>query len=297
MRRISRRGFLSAMGAVAVAPGAGLTAFLATGRETYIADASGRKLWEYPSGSRDGWVLPSGNVLLAINRRPDGYRGGVVEVTREGKEVFRFDGTQAEVNTVQPLEGDRLLLTEAGDRPRILEIDRAGKILFEMAIPCQTANHHLQTRMTRKIANGNYLVPQMGEKEVVEYSPTGEAVWRVKTPDWPFQVMRLDNGSTFITCTRANEAREVDAAGKVVWRISNEDFEEPIIVDSCGAQRLANGNIVFTSYGAKGDQVKLFEVTREKKVVWTYRDGKGHGIHTLQVLAEGGRALPGPVWK
>ena len=242
-------------------------------------------------------MLPSGNVLLAINRRQDGYGGGVAEVTREGKEVFRFDGTQAEVNTVQPLEKGRILLTEAGNRPRILEIDRNGKTLFELAIPCQTDNHHMQTRMTRKIASGNYLVPQMGEMEVVEYTPNGKAVWRTKTPGWPFQVMRLENGNTFITCTRAHEAREVDPAGQVVWRISNEDFDEPLIVDSCGAQRLANGNMVFTSYGAKGDQVKLFEVTREKEVVWRYADGKDHGIHTFQVLAEGGRALPGPAWK
>jgi hypothetical protein len=285
------------MGAAAVARGAGLEAFLATGGETYIADAAHNKLWTYPTGSRDGWVLPSGNILLAINRRTDGYRGGIVEMTRDGKEVFRFDGSQSEVNTVQPLEDGRLLLTESGDKPRILEIDRTGKILFELPIPCQTENHHLQTRMTRKIGNGNYLVPQMGEMEVVEYTPKGEAVWRTKTPGWPFQVMRLDNGNTFITCTRSHEAREVDPSGKVVWRISNEDFEEPIIVDSCGAQRLANGNIVFTSYGAKDDQVKLFEVTREKKLVWTYRDGKPHGIHTFQVLDEKGRALPGPVWK
>jgi hypothetical protein len=277
--------------------GAGLQAFLATGRETYIADASGRKLWEYPTGSRDGWVLPNGNILLAINRRPDGYGGGVVEVTRQGKEVLRFDGTQAEVNTVQPLEGGRLLLTEAGAHPRVLEIDREGKILFELAIPCQTENHHLQTRMARKIANGNYLVPQMGEMEVVEYTPKGDAVWRAKTPNWPFQVMRLDNGNTFITCTRSHEAREVDPSGKVVWRVSNEDFPEPMIVDSCGAQRLPNGNTVLTSYGAKDDQVKLFEITPDKKVVWTYRDGKPFGIHTFQVLAEGGKALPGRAWK
>jgi hypothetical protein len=297
MRTITRRGFVAAVGAAALARSAGHEAFLATGAETYIADSGGRTLWTYPMGSRDGWVLPSGNVLLAINRNREGYGGGVVEMTREGNEVFRFDGTQDEVNTVQPLEGGRLLLTEAGDKPRILEIDRKGKVLFELAIPCQTENHHLQTRMTRKIANGNYLVPQMGEMEVVEYTPKGDAVWRTKTPGWPFQVMRLDNGNTFITCTRAHEAREVDPAGKVVWRISNEDFEEPILVDSCGAQRLPNGNTVFTSYGAKGGQVKLFEVTREKKLVWTYKDGNDHGIHTFQVLAEGGKALPGRTWK
>ena len=101
--------------------------FLATGGETYILDGAGKLLWSYPSGSRDGWVLPDGHVLLALNKGKDHPGGAVVEVDREGKVLFAFEGTQSEVNTVQPLEDGRILLTEAGDRPRLLEVDRAGQ--------------------------------------------------------------------------------------------------------------------------------------------------------------------------
>jgi hypothetical protein len=59
-------------------------------------------------------------------------------------------------------------------------------------------------------------------------------------------------------------------------------------------QRLPNGNTVITSYGARGDDVKLMEVTRDKKLVWAYRDGKPHGIHHFQILDTDGKALEGP---
>jgi hypothetical protein len=271
-------------------------AFLATGRETYILDEAGKRIWEFPEGSRDAWALPGGNILMAVNKRP-GYGGGVVEATREGQEVFRFDGRQSEVNTVQPLAGGRILLTEAGDEPVVLEIGRKGEILHEMRIDAQTQDHHLQTRMTRKLANGNYLVPQMGEREVREYTPGGRVVWRFATPHWPFTAIRLPDGNTLTTCTQDHSAMEVDAAGETVWRVSNHDLPEPMMKGMCGCQRLANGNTVFTSYQGGAAGVKLFELTREKEVVWSYRDGKPFGVHHFQVLGSDGMALPGPVWR
>ena len=271
-------------------------AFLATGRETYILDRAGKRVWEFSEGSRDAWALPNGNILMAVNKRP-GYGGGVVEATRDGREAFRFDGRQTEVNTVQPIAGGRILLTEAGDEPVVLEIDRKGEILYEMRIDAQTENHHLQTRMTRKLPSGNYLVPQMGEREVREYTPSGKVIWRFSTPHWPFTAIRLPDGNTLTSCTQDNSAMEVDPDGKTVWRISNDDLPEPMMRGMCGCQRLANGNTVFTSYQGGAEGVKMFEVTRDKRVVWTYRDGKPFGVHHFQVLGADGTTLPGPVWR
>src|SRR5215469_13470438 len=87
--------------------------FLATGAETYIRSGDGRILWTYPHSTRDGWVLANGNILLAVSRG-DNYPGGaVVELTREGKTVFKFKGTQSEVNTAQALANGNIMLTEA----------------------------------------------------------------------------------------------------------------------------------------------------------------------------------------
>ena len=265
--------------------------FLATGGETYILDGEGQVTWSYPKSTRDGWVLPSGNILLALSKSNDG--GSVVEVTREGKTVFEFKGTQAEVNTAQALDNGNILLTEAGAKPRLLEVTRDGKIAVEVALQAQTKDHHLQTRMARKLKNGNYLVPQLLDKVVREYQPDGKVVWEVATPNMPFTAIRLDDGHTLINCTHGNLSIEVDAAGKTVWQISNDDFPSKPFDDACGAQRLPNGNTVITAYHTGPGKVRLFEVTRDKQIVWTHVSDRKAGIHHFQILDTNGKPTEG----
>jgi hypothetical protein len=267
--------------------------FLATGNETIILDGAGKVTWRYPAGSRDGWVLADGNVLLALSKSKEHPGGAVAEVTRDGKVVFEWKGTQAEVNTVQPLEGGKVLLTEAGDKPRLLEVDRQGKIVVEVPLQAQTKDTHLQTRMARKLANGNYLVPQLLDRVVREYTPQGKIVGEIKTPHMPFTAIRLPNNNTLINCTLGHVVIEVDPAGKVVWQLSNDDLPGKPINDACGAQRLPNGNTVITSHHATANQIKLLEVTREKKVVWTHTDDRKSGIHHFQILDTNGKPVEG----
>jgi hypothetical protein len=271
--------------------------FLALGGETYLLTDDNQITWKYPANTRDGFVLPDGHFLLAVSKNKELPGGGAVELTRDGKVVWQFKGTQSEVNTVQKVDPDRYMLTEAGNKPRILEVDREGKIVVEVPIQAQTANHHLQTRMSRKLANGNYLVPQLLDKVVREYAPDGKIVWEAHTPDdpkecWPFTAIRLENGNTLTTCTHGKTVVEFDKDGKIVWQLSNSDLPEPLLIDPCGAQRLPNGNTVITSYGSnKPGAVKMLEVTPDKKLVWTYRDSKSHGIHEFQILDTNGVAL------
>ena len=265
--------------------------FLATGGETYILDGDGKVTWSYPKSTRDGWVLPNGNILLALSKSNDG--GSVVEVTREGKTVFEFKGTQAEVNTAQALENGNILLTEAGAKPRLLEVTRDGKIAVEVALQAQTKDHHLQTRMARKLKNGNYLVTQLLDKVVREYQPDGKVVWEVATPHWPFTAIRLDDGNTLINCTLGNLSIEVDAAGKTVWQVSNDDFPSKPFDDACGGQRLPNGNTVITAYHTGPGKVRLFEVTRDKQIVWTHVSDRKPGIHHFQILDTNGKPVEG----
>jgi sugar lactone lactonase YvrE len=205
-------------------------------------------------------------------------------VDRDGKTVFEFKGTQSEVNTVQPLGDGKVLLTEAGNKPRILEVDRTGRVVAEVPLQAQTKDHHLQTRMTRKLASGNYLVPQLLDRVVREYDPKGKVVWEAKTPHMPFTAIRLPDGNTLIGCTLGNLVIEVDRDGKEVWRVTNDDLPGKPINDACGVQRLPNGNTVITSHHATAGQVKLLEVTRDKKAVWTYTDQRKSGIHHFQIL-------------
>jgi hypothetical protein len=267
--------------------------FLATGGETYLVDVTGKTAWTYPHASRDGWVLPTGNILLALAKGERYPGGAAVEVTRAGKVVFEFKGTQSEVNTVQPLENGNVLLTEAGAKPRLLEVDPKGKVVVEVPLQAQTRDHHLQTRMARKLANGNYLVPQLLDQVVREYTPEGKIAWEAKTPHWPFTAVRLDDGNTLIGCTLGNLVIEVDPKGVTVWKLSNDDLPGKPINDACGVQRLPNGNTVITSHHAGAGQVKLLEVTRDKELVWTYTDARKAGIHHFQILDADGKSLKG----
>jgi hypothetical protein len=128
LSRVAACAFLALMLApTADAAGPVKHGFLATGGETFIADEGGKVTWTYPQSSRDGWVLESGNVLLALAKSKTYPGGAVVEIDKDGKVVFEFKGTQSEVNTVQPLGDGKALITEAGDKPRILEVDRDGR--------------------------------------------------------------------------------------------------------------------------------------------------------------------------
>jgi len=265
--------------------------FLATGGQTYIREADGTISWSYPHPSRDGWVLENGNVLLALNKSKTYPSGAIVEVTPKNEIVFEFKGTQSEVNTVQLVGKDRYLLTEAGNKPRLLEVDRSGKIVVEVPLQAQIKDHHLQTRMARKLKNGNYLVPQLLDKVVREYTPEGKVVWEAKTPDMPFTAIRLENGNTVAGCTHGNMVVELDKDGKVVWQVTNDDLPGKPFKDCCGVQRLPNGNTVITSYGGKTSDLKLMEITPEKKIVWSHKDDKKPGIHHFQILDENGKPL------
>ena len=63
--------------------------YLVMGGRTAIIDEDGKAEWEYAGGTRDGFVLPNGNVLLAFSDR-------VEEVTRTAKsardDLGRFNG-------------------------------------------------------------------------------------------------------------------------------------------------------------------------------------------------------------
>jgi hypothetical protein len=272
--------------------------FLVCGNTTAIVGEDGRRDVTFPHGTRDGFVLPGGNLLLAVNKSKELPGGGVVELTREGKVVFSWKGTQAEVNGAADVGDGRILLTEAGPKPRLLEIDREGRTRVEFPLRCQTTNAHMQTRMARKLPGGNYLVPHLLDKVVREYTPAGDVVWEFKTPDepaeaWPFTAIRLADGHTLVGCTHGNFVVEIDRAGKEAWRLSNADLPTPLLKDCCGVQRLANGNTVITSYGAaKVDEVKMVEVTPEKRVVWTYRSNLPHGVHEFQILTTNGKPEP-----
>jgi len=270
--------------------------YLVLGGKTAIIGEDGIAQWEYGGGSRDGFVLPNGNVLIAFADR-------VEELTREKQIVFSYKRSKenGELGTAQRLYNGNTLVTELGSRPRLLEVSPQGNIVLEVPLQPETDNVHMQTRMARQLKNGNFLVPHLLAFALKEYSPEGRVVRVIKTDldelggrqaeNWPFTAIRLDNGNTLVSLTHGNKVVEFNPRGEVVWKVDNShvggQFKDP-----CGSQRLANGNTVVGSHGAsKG--VSMIEVTPERKVVWTSDHPLAAGVHHFQILTTNGRPEPG----
>ena len=284
--------------------------FLACGQQTYIVDGSGQKIWTYPHATRDGFVLSDGTRILTLSKSREHPGGAVVKVALDGNESLIWKGTQSEVNSAHPTDAGTFVITEAGPKPRLLEVDGLGEIKKEFPLVCQQANHHMQTRMARKLVDGTYLVPHLLDFGVFQYGSDGKILGKLDTTvagdeshtihTWPFTAIRHGDGQTLVCCTNGNRVLDSDNSGKIVWELPNRDLPGEWLQDPCGGQVLPNGNIVVTSYAAaKKDPraPKLIEVNREKQVIRTYTDGLSVGIHHFQILDTDGIKLDDPAQK
>jgi hypothetical protein len=270
--------------------------FIAGPEFTGIIDEAGEVAWDAGRpGARDGWVLPNGNVLVA-------WSDVVQELKRDMEVVFeyRLQKPNQEIGTAQRLANGNTLITELGSAPRLREVTASGEVVVDCELQPETTNAHMQTRMARKLENGNYLVPHLLAFKVKEYAAAGQVVREIATDlealggraaeNWPFTAIMLPSGNVLVNLTHGNRTVEFNPAGEVAWTVSNDDFSERPFDDSCGVQRLPNGNTVVASYHAQRG-IKLTEVTRDKKIVWTYTGPQR--AHHFHILTTNGEAVPG----
>jgi len=262
--------------------------FLICGNPTALVNEKNEIVWQTKGYGRDGFVLKSGNVLVSIGNEAK-------EITREGKVVWSYKLSKGnkELGSSVRLENGNTLIVERGVNPQLLEVRKDGSVAVTVPLKPDTQNGHMQTRMARKLPNGNYIVPHLLAFAVKEYKPDGTVVRTIRTDleelggrkarNWPFTAIQLKGGNLLVNLTNGNKTVEFDPSDKVVWRVDNSHVDGRF-ADPCGGQRLANGNTLICSYGQrKGDMPKLFEVTRDKKVVWEYFNPavRAHEVHVI----------------
>ncbi len=269
--------------------------FIAGPQFTGIIGEAGNIVWDSGKPSaRDGYVLKNGNILIC-------WADEVREYNKKKEVILKYKRSEEnmELGTAVRLSNGNTMITESGTHPRIVEINKKGEVVKSVPLQPETDNVHMQTRVARKLKNGNYLVPHLLAFAVKEYQPDGTIVNTFKTDfaefggrkaeTWPFTAIRMKNGNTLVTLTHGNRVVELSSEGEIIWQIDNSIFEGDPLVDPCGAQRLANGNTVIASYGAQKG-IKMFEVDKSKNIVWTY---EGHRAHHFQILTTNGKPLKG----
>ena len=237
--------------------------------KVFIITAAGEIAWQLDVPiSQDVWRLPNGNFLLSNVR-------GAQEVSVDKRVVWEYkspDGT--EVHSCQPLPDGKVLIGECGTK-RIIEVDREGKITKEIHVETTTENVHLHYSICRKLETGNYLVACVGEHMLKELDGDGNVVRAIPTPGDVFVGVRLPNGNTLIGCGDGHKIVEVDPKGLVEWQVDENELPGIPLRFVAGLQRLPNGNTVVCNWGGHGhvgEQPLIFEITRDKQVVWKVDD-------------------------
>jgi len=276
-----------------------------TPRRVLAADDSTRRLaivapngsleWDVKISSiHDAHVLPNGNILFQ-----QGWQK-VVEVTRDKKTVWEYDsgkmngneGKRVEVHAFQRLDNGLTMIAESGPA-RIIEVDQKGNLRHEVKLKVNHPNPHSDTRLVRKIANGNYLVAHESDGTVREYNPDGKIIWEYEVPlfgkprkpghgpeafgNSVFSAVRLANGNTLIGAGNGHSVLEVTPDKEIVWKVEQNDLPEITLAWVTRVERLANGNTLIGNCHAGPENPQIIEIAPDKKVVWTFKDFKNFG--------------------
>lgn len=276
------------------------------GRLVVLAE-DGSIAWERPwGGIHDCHVLPNGNFMVLEGR------AGVAEIDRKTKEVvWRYDagkqggneGKPIEVHACQPLPNGHVMIAETTSQ-RIIEVDRDGNIVKSIPLKVDHPHPHTDTRLVRKIANGNYLACHEGDGTIREYDgDSGEVVWEYEVPMFgrqpkgghgpeafgnkAFAAVRLPSGNTLIATGNGHSVLEVTPEKQIVWKLTQNELPNITLAWVTTLEVLPNGHYMIGNCHAGPNQPLLIELDpKTKQVVWTLdrHADFGNSVSNSQIL-------------
>lgn len=255
-----------------------------TGQRILWFDAEGRLVREKTgvSGCFDLWSLPGSRLLYSHFGGAEG--DGVSLDDAQGRTVFTYR-TRREVFGCQPL-ADGSILTGELFYKRMCVVSPEGRVVREIPVEYEGVPHECM-RLPRRVKDG-FLAVQPGQCRIAKFGPDGRPVRYYATRHDTFGVLETERGGLLYTCMEG--AFELDADGREIWQLTAGDVPDIGIRWLLGVERLHDGNLVFTNWmghGHRDEGIPFFEVTPEKRVVWSC-DTRGTALEPacLQLLDE-----------
>ncbi|MFM7058230.1 MAG: PQQ-binding-like beta-propeller repeat protein [Planctomycetota bacterium] len=277
-----------------------------------IVNEDGSTRWEHRIGPlHDLHLLPSGHVLLQLSWTH------VAELDpATGKTIWEYDaarrpenqGQRIEIHAFQRLANGTTLVAESGPA-RLLTLAPDLSIHSSVALKVAKPDAHHDTRLVRALETGNFLVCHEAEGLVREYRQDGSTAWEYTVPlfgrerrpghgvdafgNQVFSALRMKNGNTLIGTGNGHSVIEVTPAGQVVWSLHQNELPEIQLAWVTSLQVLPSGNILINNCHAGPNNPQLIEVSREKRVVWSFRDFDrfADALTNSQVLSVNGKPL------
>lgn len=270
--------------------------FIAAGsgmKEIVIVNKNGNIEWTYPAGleCNDVSLLSNNTVLFSC-------RTGAKIVSLDKEILWEYVGDpNTEVQSASMLKNGNVLIIQNGTPALLKEIALNGKVKKTLTIPTSVTKPHAQFRNIRKTSDGTYLIGYFKEKKVCEFNKRGKIIRTIPISGNAFTAIRLPNGNTLIACGDGHRLVEVDQDNNEVWTIEENEIPGHPLRFVAGINRLPNGNTVVCNWGGHGhknEQAQIFEITKDKKVVWEVNDwNKFSSMSTIQILDSDGKLIEG----
>ena len=216
-------------------------------------------------GAFDIWALPGGTfVYCRLSQAFNGLR----HVDRQNNVLAEYR-TESQVFGCQPIEDGGYLIGELS-YSRLVETDAKGNIVNVIPITTNPQTHeHERMRMVRKTEAGSYLVNQPGDKVIRRYDEKGGVLAEYQTAGDTFAVIE-DDGNLYYT--EQTGIVILDRSGNEIWSMRAQELQSVSPKWPTGLQLLENGNLIvcnWLGHNCEGQGVPLFEVNRDKQVLWT----------------------------
>lgn len=239
--------------------------------------------------SQDGWPK-----LIEITPAKE------IAWTYDSATQNREDGAKKiEVHAYQRLANGWTMIAESG-ASRIIEVDSQGAIQKQFPLAVSSSNAHSDTRLVRKLDNGHYLVAHEADQVVKEYDTEGKVIWEFAIPLFGkepkkghgpeafggkcFAATRLRNGNTLIATGNGHSVLEVTPDKEIVWKIEQNDLPGITLAWVTNVEERENGNFLIGNCHAGPENPQIIELTRDKEVVWTFRDFETFGDSLANTL-------------
>jgi outer membrane protein assembly factor BamB len=197
-----------------------LDAQMLPGEHVLIAEHNGNVVTERTRDGKVVWKKEIAEPLMAQRLRNGhtfiGTRSQLVEVDRDGKEVFTYsrpDG-DAIMKAAKLPNGDIAAITDAGI---FVRLNAAGKEIKTFEARLQYYGGRLEV-----LPNGHLLLPRTQNNDVIELDTEGKQTKFRAQFQQPIAATRLPNGNTLITSMSQQKTIEVDKTGKPVWEYSTD---------------------------------------------------------------------------
>ena len=257
-----------------------------------IIDPDGSVRWERTIGpAHDLHWLPNGHVLMQ-----DSWTNLLEVDPATDTVVWEYDARQAlpdgydgklEVHAFERLPDGQTLIALSGPA-QLVEVTPAGNVTRRIDLHVDNPHPHHDTRLVRKTPVQTYLVAHESDGVIREYDDAGTIIWEYAVPlfdreragghgldaygNQAFGVLRLPSGNTLITTGNGHGVIEVNAAKEIVWQLSQDDLDGIRLAWTTSIEPYGEDGFLLTNCHAGPSNPQVIAFTREKSVLWTFRD-------------------------